>query len=446
MCGIAGIINFKNETVDASLIQQMTDAMAHRGPDADSFYVGDKVAFGHRRLSIIDLSTEANQPFWDNSKRYVIVFNGEIYNYNEVKKRINDYEFHTTSDTEVLIAAYIKWGADCIQYLRGMFAFAIWDMQEKDIFIARDRMGVKPLYYYIDDEGLSFASEVRAILINKKIKRKINKDALLEYFSYQSISYPHSIIEGINQLEAGCWMKIKNGKIEKKRYWDVTSFSSDFDFTNKQKTEQRIKELMLQSVERRLVSDVPVGAFLSGGIDSSAVVGLMAEASSARPNTFNICFEESDFDESQYAEMVAKKFNANHTRILLKPTIFLDELQNALDAIDTPSGDGINTYVVSKAIRQHGMTVALSGVGGDELFAGYPIFSQYQQLQKRKWLWNLPSSARELIASTIFSGSDNGKKKPHSANAARKRLFYRKYVSHFQANFFAKTNSSFYKH
>ena len=410
MCGIAGIVNFKNENADASLIQQMTDAMAHRGPDADSFYVGDNVAFGHRRLSIIDLSTAANQPFWDNSKRFVIVFNGEIYNYNEVKKRINDYEFHTTSDTEVLIAAYIKWGADCIQYLRGMFAFAIWDMQEKDIFIARDRMGVKPLYYYIDDESLSFASEVRAILINKKIKKNINKNALLEYFSYQSISYPYSIIEGINQLEAGCWMKIKNGKIEKKRYWDVTNFSNDFDFTNKQKTEQRIKELMLQSVERRLVSDVPVGAFLSGGIDSSAVVGLMAEASSARPNTFNICFEESEFDESKYAEMVAKKFNANHTRILLKPTIFLDELQNALDAMDTPSGDGINTYIVSKAIRQHGMTVALSGIGGDELFAGYPIFSQYQQLQNKSWLWKLPSYARELIASTIFSGSDNGKK------------------------------------
>jgi asparagine synthase (glutamine-hydrolysing) len=185
---------------------------------------------------------------------------------------------------------------------------------------------------------------------------------------------------------------------------------ADFDFSNKPGVHKKIRQLMLQSVERRLVSDVPVGAFLSGGIDSSAVVGLMAEASRATPNTFNISFNEKEFDESYYAEIVAKKFNTNHTKIMLKPASFLDELQNALNGMDTPSGDGINTYVVSKAIRQSGMTVALSGVGGDELFAGYPFFAQYAKLQKNKWLWNIPGGLRKLTGEALAYASARGKR------------------------------------
>ncbi|MBS1975295.1 MAG: asparagine synthase [Bacteroidetes bacterium] len=231
----------------------------------------------------------------------------------------------------------------------------------------------------------------------------------MEYFSYQSVSYPYSVIEGIKQLEAGCWMKIRNSKTEKKTYWDASKTKVDFDFSNKTATHQHIKELMLQSVKRRLVSDVPVGAFLSGGVDSSAVVGLMAEAGPAKPNTFTISFQEKEFDESGYAEVVAKKFNTCHNNILLKPTAFLDELKNALDAMDTPSGDGINTYVVSKAIRKNGIVVALSGVGGDELFAGYPIFPQYLQLQEKKLLWLLPKSLRSLASTVFFSGASGSK-------------------------------------
>src|SRR5579871_5945748 len=238
-----------------------------------------------------------------------------------------------------------------------MFAFAIWDKHEKELFICRDRMGVKLLYYFFDEEKILFASEVRSILASGMVKRTVDQNALIDYFSYQSISAPHSIIKGIRQLKAGVWMKKKARKIEEKVYWDVTNTKADFDFNDTKKTQKHINELMLQSVERRLVSDVPVGAFLSGGIDSSAVVGLMAEAGSAQPNTFNIAFDEKDFDESKYANIVAKKFDTNHTRILLKPTVFLDELQNALMALDTPSGDGINTYVVSKAIRKKGIKV-----------------------------------------------------------------------------------------
>jgi asparagine synthase (glutamine-hydrolysing) len=399
MCGIAGIVNFRNGPVERSLIQKMTDCMAHRGPDADGFFVDQGVALGHRRLSIIDLSSAANQPFTDITGRYVMVFNGEMYNYEEVKGLIDDYAFHTHSDTEVLIAAYAKWGPDCLRHFRGMFAFVIWDKEKKEIFAARDRMGVKPLYYFLDDNYFIFASETRSVLSTGLTGRSMSPSALHEYFSYQSISYPFSPVEGIMQLEAGSWLKIKKDKKEKKLYWDVTDSPVDFDFSDKDRVQRRVRELLLNSVKRRLVSDVPVGAFLSGGIDSSAVVSMMAEAGGGKPNTFNVSFEEKEFDESHYAEIVAKKFGTNHTRIHLSPRIFLDELQDALDAMDSPSGDGINTFTVSRAIRQNGMTVALSGIGGDELFAGYPFFNQYLQLQRKRWLWRFPPAIRTLAAS-----------------------------------------------
>ncbi len=262
-----------------------------------------------------------------------------------------------------------------------MYAFAIWDRQEKELFLARDRMGVKPLYYHKDGNRLIFASEIRGILATGLVSRKLDHAALVEYFSYQSVSHPLSPIEGIRQLAAGSWMKVKNGETRQEPYWDVTDAGVDFDFSDSKRVQKKIRDLMLQSVERRMLSDVPVGAFLSGGIDSSAVVGLMARTGRGRPNSFNIAFEEKEFDESSYADIVAKKFNTEHTRIVLKPTVLLDELENALNAMDTPSGDGINTYVVSEAIRHNGMTVALSGIGGDELFAGYPFFKQYLRLR-----------------------------------------------------------------
>ncbi|HEY4290071.1 MAG TPA: asparagine synthase (glutamine-hydrolyzing) [Puia sp.] len=409
MCGIAGIINLDGRGSNESSIRKITRAMEHRGPDAEGFFEEEGIAFGHLRLSIIDLSTAANQPFPDNSGRFVMVFNGEIYNYAEVKRLIPEYLFHTTSDTEVLIAAYAKWGKDCVKYLRGMFAFAIWDKEQKELFIARDRMGVKPLYYYKDDKRLIFASEVRGILATGIVERKLSHKALVDYFSYQSVSYPYSPVEGILQLEAGAWMTMKAGRLQKGVYWDVSDRAIDFDFSDQALIQRRIRDLMLQSIERRLVSDVPVGAFLSGGIDSSAVVGLMAEAGSSRPNTFNISFEEKEYDESAYANIIARKFNTNHTKILLKPSVFLDELQNALNSMDTPSGDGINTYVVSKAIRNKGMTVALSGAGGDELFAGYPFFDQYIRLQNKKGLWNISPGLRKLLAGLLSAGNREGK-------------------------------------
>ncbi len=410
MCGIAGILNFSAAPASKELVRQMTDAMSHRGPDADGLWAEGPMALGHRRLSIIDLSSAANQPFADNTGRYLMVFNGEIYNYREVKATIPDYDFRTTSDSEVLIAAFAKWGPDCLRHFRGMFAFAIWDRLEKELFLARDPMGVKPLYLFMDESRLLFASEIRAVLATELVKRRLAPSALVDYFSYQSFSSPTSPVEGIIQLQAGSWMKVRDGKVGQNTYWDATRSAVDFDFADTQYVRTKIRDLTFRSVERRLVSDVPVGAFLSGGIDSSAVVGLMAEAGSARPNTFNVAFEEREYDESYYAELVAKKFNTRHTRLLLKPTVFLDELENALDAMDSPSGDGINSFVVSKAIRKNGMTVALSGVGGDELFAGYPFFQQYLRLQRVRSWWLLPQGVRRLLTETWARGETHGRK------------------------------------
>jgi asparagine synthase (glutamine-hydrolysing) len=409
MCGIAGIIELKGGVADAGLVRRMTDAIAHRGPDADGFYVEGSAGLGHRRLSIIDLSAESNQPFYDPTGRYVLVYNGELFNYEAVKAEMRDYPFRTSGDTEVVLAAYIRWGADSLRHFRGFYAFVIWDKQDGTTFLCRDKMGVKPLYYAVAGDRLLFSSEVRSILSTGLVPKEIDEKALVNYFSDQSIPYPYTVVKGIRQLEAGSWMRIKDGKIEQQRYWDVTNNPVDFDFGDKERVHRRIYELMLQSIRRRLVSDVPVGAFLSGGIDSSAVVGLMAEASSSAANTFNISFEEKAYDESEYADIVAKKFKTNHTRLLLQPTVFLDELDNALDAMDSPSGDGINTYVVSKAIAQKGMRVALSGAGGDELFAGYPFFGQYLSMQQRDWIWRLPSAVRGLAAAALSGGRQEGK-------------------------------------
>ena len=398
MCGIAGYVRFDSLPADPAIIKKMTDAMAHRGPNAEGFFVKNSIALGHRRLSIIDLSETANQPFVDASGNLRLAFNGELYNFREVKATISGHSFRTSSDTEVLVEAYARNGIDCIKQFKGMFAFAIWDEAKKELSIARDRMGVKPLYYYHGTDFFLFASEIRGVIASGLIKPKLNQEALKDYFSFQSVSSPLSIIEGIQQLEAGHYIRIKNNQVEIKAYWDIASVRKEYDFTSREQVTQKIKKLLLQSVEGRMISDVPFGAFLSGGIDSSAVVGLMAAVSTNPVNTFNVSFAEKSFDESVFAELVAKKFNTRHQRIVLQPTVMLDELENAFNAMDTPSGDGINTYVVSKAVKQTGLTVALSGIGGDELFAGYPFFKKFTQLNKFGLLWNNTRLMRKLVA------------------------------------------------
>ena len=402
MCGIAGIFHQAGGGIESSTIRSMCDAMVHRGPDAGGYLTEDGIALGHRRLSIIDLSDAANQPFTDASGRYTVVFNGELYNYREVRRMLPEYPFSTSSDTEVLVAAFAAWGTACIDRVKGMFAFAVWDRKDRTLHICRDRLGVKPLYYWHQDGLLLFASEIRAILASGRVPRKLDPSAIPDYLSFQSFGFPSSPISGIRQLEAGSWMHVSASGMEIRRYWSVTDRPEiDIDFSDIKAVRQKIRSLLTTAVEQRLVSDVPVGAFLSGGIDSSVVVGLMAEVSTEHPATFNISFTEKDYDESAFAVRVSERFKTRHTTIRLTPDDYLDQLGPALDAMDVPSGDGTNTYVVSKAIRDTGIRVALSGIGGDELFAGYPFFSTYLSLQKYERIFSQTGLLRKIGASLM---------------------------------------------
>jgi asparagine synthase (glutamine-hydrolysing) len=268
------------------------------------------------------------------------------------------------------------------------------------LFIARDRLGVKPIYYYYDKNYFVFASELRAILKSGIVKKEIDLQSLSSYFKMQSFYTPSTIIKGIKQLDAGYFVWVDKNGLQQKKYWDIEKTENKVESVDFATAKKNTKSLLIQSVERRMVSDVPVAAFLSGGIDSSAVVGLMAQLTNS-PETFNIAFQEKEYDESGFAEIIAKKFNTKHHKILLKPEQFLEELPNAIKAMDIPSGDGINSYVVSKEIVKKGIKVAMSGVGGDELFAGYPTYKYWLNVNKKKWIWKIPKPIRTIVSNTI---------------------------------------------
>jgi len=409
MCGIAGIIGLRDKGDATTKIKRLANTLAHRGPDAEGFFIDDRVALAHRRLSIIDLSETANQPLFDVTGRYCIILNGEIYNYREVKSSFSEYPFRTESDTEVVLAAYVEHGTDCLSLFNGMFALAIWDSEQRELFVARDRLGVKPLYYSQTADGVFvFASEIRAILDSELIPRHLSKNGLYEYLMYQSVYSPRTIVENIFQLPAGEFGLFRDSKFEKWPFWqiDKTTAYVDIDETEVKKN---VKELLLRSVERRMVSDVRLGAFLSGGIDSSAVVALMSEVSEQPIDTFSVFFGEREFDESRYSNLIAQKYNTRHTGVVITPGDLLAELPSALKAVDSPSGDGINTYVVSKATKRSGLKVALSGLGGDELFAGYPNFLRWLKLKKGIFP-KIPTTMRKSLA---FALSASKRSKAH---------------------------------
>jgi len=402
MCGIAGLLSKNGQyPPPGGVINVMSAAMHHRGPDAEGFFSEELVALAHRRLSIIDLSSSANQPFFSASGRFVLVFNGELYNFQEVRRELTHHTFKTTGDTEVLVEAIDAWGVEeAVQKLKGMFAFAVYDRASGDCWLVRDRLGVKPLYYFENEHHILFASEIRSLLASGLIPKKINKNALFTYLHTQSVHGTQSIINNIKELKAGGMMKISGGKKTITTYWKTTDSFQQNGLVRESpdQIKRTIRDLLTKAVAQRLMSDVPVGAFLSGGIDSSIVVGLMAEVSASIPQTFNISFSEEAYDESAYAEIIAKKFKTNHHPLLLRPEAMLDNLMPALQSLDTPSGDGINSYVVSKAIREAGITVALSGVGGDELFAGYPFFLRHHRIRSWKNWWSIASPLRMLGA------------------------------------------------
>jgi asparagine synthase (glutamine-hydrolysing) len=406
MCGISGILHFSSILDSDNRVREMTNAMVHRGPDAEGFYNDDCISLGHRRLSIIDLSDSANQPFIDNSGNYILVFNGEIYNYLQIKSQLHDYNFITSSDTEVLLAAFCKWGIDCVKKMDGMFAFALWDKQTETLWLARDRMGVKPLYFFNQEKTFAFSSEKRSLLSSDLISRKIDHQSLFEYLSYQSTGYPNTIINNIQELKAGTYFKITRSSIDSVAYWKLTDIEpiGSIDSVNVRKT---VFDKLQSAVSKRMISDVPMGAFLSGGIDSSAVVALMSLNSSTKINTFNLAFSEKEYDESGYAEIVARRFGTYHAKYLLRPDDFLAQVEGGLNSMDSPSADGINTYVLSGAIRDAGLKVALTGIGGDELFVGYPGFLQYYKLNKLYGSYQLSAPMRKMVAQALHFSKSN---------------------------------------
>jgi asparagine synthase (glutamine-hydrolysing) len=400
MCGICGIYGLEQIESPETLIHRMNQKMEHRGPDASGSFVHENVALGHRRLSIIDLNSVANQPMHSTDGELTLVFNGEIYNYREIKSQIDNYTFITNSDSEVILAAYQKWGINAIQRFNGMFAFALWDNRKKQLFVVRDRLGIKPLYYSQQNHSLVFASEIRALLASGLVNKRMNSESLVDYLRYQTVHAPHTMIEGVQMLMPGHYLSISDNEIRTVQYWSLVENTQHENLTLEE-TQQKIASLFRQSVKKRLVADVPFGAFLSGGIDSSLVVAAMAQEAVGTVKTFCVTFEDEQFSEARYARMVAEQYGTNHQEIRLSPSDFLLDLPDALQAMDYPSGDGPNTYIVSKATRAAGVTMALSGLGGDELFAGYDIFRRSYDLQQKKWLLSFPKWIRNIAGKAL---------------------------------------------
>ncbi len=398
MCGIGGIFYHKAiEKNKESILEQMMFSQKHRGPDAEGFYHEPLISLGHRRLSIIDLSKDANQPMKDQKSRYVITFNGEIYNYRQLRTQLKKYAFQTNSDTEVILAAFIEWGEKCVNYLTGPFAFALWDKKEKKLFIARDRLGEKPFYYYQNDTIFIFASELRALLLSEFVAKQTLREGVFDYLLNASVQAPKTIIEGIYQLPAAHFGWVSSDEVIFKRYWSLLPSNAKKEKLDYKTTCKDIKERLDSAIDGQLISDVPLGVFLSGGIDSSALVALMAERSEETINTLSITFDEKKFDESYYASVVAKRFKTNHTVIGLKPQDLLDNLEEYFNCVDAPSGDGLNVFIISKAAKKAGLKVALSGVGGDELFAGYQSFNWYKRFMTHGYFWKLPFFFKKIL-------------------------------------------------
>lgn len=385
MCGIAGIVGELNPD-SMNRVQKMLDAMLHRGPDQHGLWAsgesGPGAVLGHRRLSIIDLSEAGRQPMIHYDSGVTVSYNGECYNYREIRSELEGlgHRFRSQSDTEVLLAAYVEWGEKAIERLRGMFAIAIWDPRDRTLLMVRDRMGIKPLYYTSSADGLLFASEVRALLAASNAARRIDRNALASYLWHGFVPGPRTMVDGFHLLPAGSTVRVReDGRLEQpRRYWKIPASDSRLDGAE---AVRAAGEALEQAVQMRLVSDVPLGVFLSGGVDSSVIATLAQRSSSTPIQTFNISFEDTGFDESGYAEQVAQSLGTDHHRIPLTETTFREQLTASLDALDQPTFDGINTYFVSQAVRQAGLTVALSGAGGDELFGGYASFRDLPRMQ-----------------------------------------------------------------
>jgi asparagine synthase (glutamine-hydrolysing) len=392
MCGICGVIGIERTEQAEAITRRMMQALRHRGPDEDGLLVAPSVALGVRRLSIIDLPG-GHQPVFNEANNVAVVFNGEIYNYKQLRGTLEGrgHAFRTHSDTEVIVHAYEEWGDECVRELRGMFAFAVWDARacgtvgdaarHARVFIARDRLGIKPLYYSLANGTFLFASEVRALIASGCIAPRVAADSLEAYLLFGSVAEPSTLVEGVFSLPPGHSITLQaNARLadlRPKRYWDFSAAALQTDSPrpkNFKDAAKKLRSLLEETVRDHLIADVPLGVFLSSGLDSTALVALASRCRSDL-RTFTVVFPEQHFSESKISRETAKHFKTNHQEVFLAPEQVLAQLDDAVDALDQPTMDGLNTYFVSRAAHLAGLKVALSGLGGDEIFGGYSTFT-----------------------------------------------------------------------
>jgi asparagine synthase (glutamine-hydrolysing) len=406
MCGIAGFVDrdarFQADVLDATRrVREMCDVIQHRGPDDQGAYVGEGAALGMRRLSIIDLAG-GHQPIRNEDGSVWVVFNGEIYNYRELRAELTGlgHVFSTDTDTETIVHAYEQWGEDAFSHLRGMFGIALWDRQTRALLLARDRVGIKPLHYAVRDGRLTFGSEIKSILAGGGIERSLNVAAVDHYLSFLYTPPDTSIFEGIHKLPPGHLLRWKGGQVSVRRYWELPVEES-FPGTMEEAAE-RLEGILAEAVRSHLVSDVPIGALLSGGIDSSLVVGLMSRASSRPIKTFSIGFDEPAFDELDGARRLAAHFATDHHELVVRPDA-LSVVDSLVDHFDEPFGDSsaVPTWYVSQMARRH-VTVVLSGDGGDELFGGYDRYLPHPRVASFDAFDAMAGGAGRAVAGALW--------------------------------------------
>ncbi len=399
MCGIAGIVSRDRGGVDRETIHRMCEAIVYRGPDDEGIRVKDGVGLGMRRLSIIDLAG-GNQPISNEDGNIWIVFNGEIYNFPELRLELEKkgHKFATHSDTEMIVHMYEEMGSECVQKLRGMFGFALYDERKRKLLIARDRLGKKPMHYALHNGRLLFGSEIKSILTVAPELAVVNSQGLLEYLYYGYVPDPITAFTGIHKLPPGYLLEFENGEIKTRAYWDVPQYDT-YAPKSEEECLEELERRLFEATKMRLISDVPLGAFLSGGTDSSTVVALMARASSGPVKTFSIGFKKDDFNEAEYARIVAQRFGTDHHEMILEPDV-VQTVEHLTSSLEEPFGDSsmLPTYYVSQMARRH-VTVALSGDGGDEIFGGY---DRYRIHSNRRIFEYVPEFARKFYRNQVF--------------------------------------------
>jgi asparagine synthase (glutamine-hydrolysing) len=429
MCGIFGIVSH-NARGPADVLERATRSLGHRGPDdSGTVIVRDQgreaveIGLGNRRLAILDLSPLGHQPMNDPATGNWIAYNGEVYNFREVRAKLEreGLQFSSASDTEVILKAYAQWGENCLSEFRGMFAFAIWDAQRHRLFVARDPMGIKPLYYYKSDRHFIFSSEVRTLLETGLVPHRIDPAGVINYLSFGSLYDPNTLVEGVMSLPAGSYLTWEEERVKQVQYWNLAdprltagcSHACDAGEERHGEVQSQIAHLLDESVRMQLVSDVPVGVFLSGGIDSSCLVGILSRKG-VRPSTFSIVFREAEYSEAEYSRAIAQHFRTDHHEITVSQADFFAAIDPAIHAMDLPTIDGINTYFVSERTRAAGVKVALSGLGGDEVFAGYSTFRTVPRMERFAGAWGrLPGAVRTPLANVfeaLAPASDQNRK------------------------------------